>query len=205
MRRFQLGVKYTLDFVLALVFLIPVGFIILVLGFILYLDSPGPVFFCQLRPGRGGRLFCIYKLRTMVPGDHIATTPRNSDGSLKLTADLKEFTRFGKILRRISLDELPQIFNILKTEMSFVGPRPDLPEHLALYTETEQIKLAVRPGLTGLAQVRGRNELPWKERLQLDVQYVQKYSWWLDLKILAATVGRIFSGHGVYASESKSR
>lgn len=205
MKKFQLGIKYALDFVLALLLLLPVGIIILILGLILYLDSPGPVFFCQLRPGRGGRLFHIYKLRTMVPGDHTAATPRNSDGSLKLTADLKEYTRFGKILRRFSLDELPQIFNILKLEMSFVGPRPDLPEHVPLYTEAERIKLEVRPGLTGLAQVRGRNELPWKERLQLDVQYIQEYSLWLDLKIIAVSIGRIFSGHGVYASQSKSR
>jgi lipopolysaccharide/colanic/teichoic acid biosynthesis glycosyltransferase len=135
----------------------------------------------------------------MTPGDHTRETPRNQDGSLALTVDLAGYTRFGRLLRRFSLDELPQIYNILKGEMSFIGPRPDLPEHLDLYCGEESLKLAVRPGLTGLAQVAGRNELPWKERLQLDIQYVKHYHVWLDFKIMAGTMGKLISGKGIYA------
>jgi undecaprenyl phosphate N,N'-diacetylbacillosamine 1-phosphate transferase len=165
MKRIQQTVKYILDFLLAALLVLPLTLLILLLGIILFLDSPGPVFFRQLRPGRGGRPYLMWKLRTMLPGDHTAATPRNTDGSLKLDAKLEGYTRFGKLLRRFSLDELPQIYNILYGEMSFIGPRPDLPEHLPLYTAEETLKLQVRPGMTGLAQVMGRNALSWKERL----------------------------------------
>ena len=197
-QKLQWGLKYGLDFVLGIVFLIPVSLFIGFLAVFLYLDSPGPIFFKQLRPGRNGKMFNILKLRTMLPGDHTETTPRNPDGSLALTHDLQGYTKFGRWLRRLSLDELPQLFNILKGEMSFIGPRPDLPEHVHLYTAEEAVKLLARPGLTVLAQVKGRNELPWKERLQLDVQYVREYSLWLDIKVFFATIGRLVSGKGVY-------
>lgn len=198
-QKLQLSIKYGCDLLLALILLVPISFVILLSGIILYFDSPGPIFFGQLRPGRNGKLFTIYKLRTMVPGDHTRETPRNEDGSLALTADLAGHTRFGRLLRRFSLDELPQIFNIIKGEMSFIGPRPDLPEHLSIYTSEQSLKLAVRPGLTGLAQITGRNELPWKERLKLDIQYVKEYNLWLDLKIFAGTMGKTISGKGIYA------
>lgn len=194
----QWNLKYLLDFLLALLLLIPLAAVIGILGVILYIDSPGPVFFKQLRPGKNGKLFLILKLRTMTPGDHTLSTPRNSDGSLALTHDLKGYTRFGKFLRRFSLDELPQIFNVLKGDMSFIGPRPDLPEHVSLYQGDERLKLMARPGLTGLAQIGGRNGLPWKERLQLDARYVKEYSLWLDLKIFMVTLGRLITGKGVY-------
>jgi undecaprenyl phosphate N,N'-diacetylbacillosamine 1-phosphate transferase len=197
-RKLQWGLKYSVDFIFGLILVVPITILIIVLGVFLYLDSPGPFFFKQLRPGRNGKLFYILKLRTMSPGDHTYDTPRNPDGSLALTHDLQGYTRFGKWLRRLSLDELPQLYNILKGEMSFIGPRPDLPEHLQLYTDVEALKLLARPGLTGLAQIRGRNELPWKERLQLDVQYVREYSLLLDVKIFWATLGKLISGKGVY-------
>lgn len=201
-KRFQLSLKYGGDFLVALVLLIPIALFVFLLGIILYCDSPGPVFFKQQRLKTGGKLFAIYKLRTMAPGDHTRATPRNQDGSLKLTSDLQGYTRFGKWLRRFSLDELPQIFNIIKSEMSFIGPRPDLPEHLRLYTPEETLKLAVRPGITGLSQINGRNEVPWKERLKFDVQYVQAYNLWLDVKIIIGTIGRVISGKGVYAPKT---
>jgi undecaprenyl phosphate N,N'-diacetylbacillosamine 1-phosphate transferase len=197
-QKLQWHFKYCIDFILAILLLIPVTLVILVLGVILYLNSPGPVFFKQLRPGRNGKPFYILKLRTMAPGDHTGSTPRNPDGSLALTHDLQGYTRFGKWLRRFSLDELPQLFNVLKGDMSFIGPRPDLPEHVQLYNGDEALKLLARPGLTGLAQVKGRNELPWKDRLNLDAQYVKEYSLLLDFKIFIATIGRLISGKGVY-------
>lgn len=198
MRNLQLFIKYSFDFVMALLLLIPVSMVILLLAVWICSDSSGPIFFKQLRPGRKGKLFYMYKLRTMLPGDHTYDTPRNPDGSLALTEDLPGYTQVGLRLRRLSLDELPQLFNILKGEMSFIGPRPDLPEHLNLYTETELLKLAVRPGMTGLAQVTGRNETPWKERLQYDVRYVTEYSLWLDLKIMVATISQVVAGKGIY-------
>ena len=198
MRTLQLRVKYLLDMLVALVLILPLTLLILILGTILYIDSPGPIIFRQLRPGKKGRLFALYKLRTMAPGDHTQATPRNQDGSLALTNDLSGYTRFGRFLRRFSLDELPQIFNILKGQMSFIGPRPDLPEHLSIYTAIEALKLEVRPGMSGLAQVMGRNELSWKERLQFDIKYVREYSLALDLKILVLTMLRLCSGRGVY-------
>lgn len=198
MKRIQLTVKYLLDFLLAVLLVLPLTLLILLLGIILFLDSPGPIFFRQTRPGRGGRLYFMWKLRTMRPGNHTAATPRNPDGSLQLNESVEGYTRFGKLLRRFSLDELPQIYNILYGEMSFIGPRPDLPEHVQLYSAAESAKLQVRPGMTGLAQVMGRNELPWKERLKFDAQYVQEYSLWLDLKIFVLTLIRLVSGRGVY-------
>ena len=198
MKQLQLVIKNGLDILLALILVAPITLGVLILGIMLFVDSPGPIFFSQLRPGLRGKLFKLYKLRTMTPGDHVATTPRNPDGSLALTQDVTGYTRFGKMLRRFSFDELPQIYNILKGEMSFIGPRPDLPEHLQVYSKNEALKLTVKPGLTGLAQVMGRNELPWKERLQLDVKYVAEYSLWLDLKVLALTLVRLVSGRGVY-------
>lgn len=203
MRKIQLYLKYGLDWLVAFILLVPVTLVIGGLGIILVLDSPGPIFFRQVRLGKRGRHFRMYKLRTMTPGDHTRQTPRNQDGSLALTADLHGYTRFGKLLRRFSLDELPQLYNILKGEMSFIGPRPDLPEHQRLYSAGEDLKLAVRPGLTGLAQVTGRNEIPWKERLQLDAQYVTEYSLWLDLKIIGLTLSRLVSGDGVYQSKGR--
>jgi lipopolysaccharide/colanic/teichoic acid biosynthesis glycosyltransferase len=134
----------------------------------------------------------------MTPGDHTTNTTRNPDGSLAVSENTATLTRFGRWLRRTSLDEIPQIFNILVGEMSFIGPRPDLPEHVRLYSEEERLKLRVRPGLTGLAQVMGRNDLPWPERLKLDVRYVREFSLRLDLRILLLTVRQVVSGKGVY-------
>ena len=197
-KQWQLVIKYGFDLIAALILALPVSLLILVLGVLVYLDSPGAIIFKQQRIGKNGKIFSLYKLRTMIPGDHIATTPRNADGSLAITEDSAGYTRTGKWLKRLSLDELPQIYNIIKGEMSFIGPRPDLPEHLQLYCGAESNKLLVRPGMTGLAQVMGRNSLPWKERLKLDSRYVKEYSLFLDLKILWYTIWRLISGQGVY-------
>lgn len=156
-----------------------------------YLGSP--VLFTQRRPGRGGRIFTIYKFRTM-------TDERDSDGNL--LPDGVRLTRFGRFLRTTSLDELPELINVLAGDMSLVGPRPLLPEYLPYYSERESLRHAVRPGLTGWAQVNGRNFRPWKERLELDVWYVENWSIGLDLKILALTALKVIRRDGVAADSS---
>src|SRR5690606_9205639 len=140
------------------------------------LTSKGPVFFRQERIGLGGRPFTVWKFRTMVVGDNPAIP------------DPDRITAVGRLLRRWSLDELPQLINVARGEMSIVGPRPTLAYQVERYDEEQRRRLAVPPGLTGLAQVEGRNELPWPERIRLDVQYVERASPALDLRILARTL-----------------
>jgi undecaprenyl phosphate N,N'-diacetylbacillosamine 1-phosphate transferase len=154
------------------------------------LDSPGPALFRQDRVGRGGRVFTLYKFRSMKRG---AKPLRRDDGSSLVHADDERFTRVGKLIR-CGLDELPQLWNVLKGDMSLVGPRPDEPDHVRLYTERDRTKLTVLPGITGMPQVSGRNTIPWKERIAIDLEYIQKRSLLLDLKILLRTVSEVLPG-----------
>jgi lipopolysaccharide/colanic/teichoic acid biosynthesis glycosyltransferase len=146
------------------------------------LDSRGGPLFVQERVGLRGRPFRMYKFRTMVPPEH------SVDANGKLRSDAERVTRLGSFLRRTSLDELPQIFNILKGDMSFVGPRPTLKYQVDRYDAFQRRRLEVRPGITGLAQIRGRNSLTWEEKIRHDVEYVDTRSFLGDLGILAATV-----------------
>lgn len=147
-----------------------------------------PILFRQVRPGRNGEPFHIVKFRTM-------TNEAAPDGSL--LTDEERLVEAGRLLRRWSLDELPELFNVITGDMSLVGPRPLLMEYLPRYTEEQARRHEMRPGLTGLAQISGRNELPWDQRFELDVWYVDNWSMWLDLKILVATLGRVLTGRGV--------
>ena len=149
------------------------------------LTSPGPVFFRQERIGMGGRPFMVWKFRTMVHGDN------------PMMPDPDRITRVGAVLRRLSLDELPQLLNVATGEMSIVGPRPTLAYQVERYDDHQRRRLAVRPGLTGLAQVNGRNSLPWSERIDLDVTYVGTQSPVEDLRLIARTVSTILTGDGV--------
>lgn len=149
------------------------------------LSSPGPVFFRQERIGMGGRPFTVWKFRTMVAGDN------------PVFPDASRITPVGRVLRRLSLDELPQLLNVAAGDMSVVGPRPTLAYQVARYDDRQRRRLAVRPGLTGLAQVNGRNALSWPERIEWDLTYVATQSPLLDLRILARTVGAMLSGAGV--------
>jgi lipopolysaccharide/colanic/teichoic acid biosynthesis glycosyltransferase len=150
------------------------------------LTSTGPVFFRQERVGLLGRRFRVVKFRTMVD------RPDNP-----LFPETDRITRAGKWLRRLSLDELPQLFNVARGEMSIVGPRPTLPYQVDRYDDRQRHRLAVRPGVTGLAQVRGRNAIAWAERIELDLEYVEKQSIWFDLRIIASTATAVFGGSGV--------
>jgi len=148
-----------------------------------------PVFFFQRRPGLGGRPFVLLKFRTMT---------EEADGEGKLLPDEERLTRLGRFLRRTSLDELPELINVLKGEMSLVGPRPLLMRYLPYYSPRERRRMEVLPGITGWAQIQGRNEVPWDERLELDVWYVEHLSFLLDLRILATTVIRVIRREGVH-------
>jgi lipopolysaccharide/colanic/teichoic acid biosynthesis glycosyltransferase len=171
---------------LLLVFALP----ILVLAIAIKVVLGSPIFFQQVRPGLGGRPFVMYKFRTM-------TDARNAQG--ELLPDAERLTRFGRFLRVSSLDELPELWNVLKGDMSLVGPRPLLMEYLPLYSLFQLRRHEVRPGITGWAQVNGRNALSWEERFELDVWYVDNQSLWLDLKILWLTVCKVIQREGISA------
>jgi lipopolysaccharide/colanic/teichoic acid biosynthesis glycosyltransferase len=156
------------------------------------LESRGSVIYRQRRAGLGGKEFDLYKLRTMVHG-----AERIGSG-LRIDAGDERITRVGSLLRRTSLDEVPNLFNVLRGDMSLIGPRPTIPEQVAQYTSRQRGRLAVKPGITGWAQVNGRASLPWSERIELDLYYVEHRSLALDLKILARTPALVLRGSGLY-------
>ena len=162
-----------------------------ILGFLLFLQNSGTPFFIQVRPGLNEKLFTIYKLKTM-------RDTRDDQGVL--LPDNQRITPLGKIIRKLSLDELPQFWNVLKGDMSFVGPRPLLPEYLPLYNKKQKNRHNLKPGITGLAQVKGRNTISWQQKFEYDLWYIENQSFILDLKILLFTVGKIFKTQEVNAS-----
>ena len=161
------------------------------------LESHGPVFYRQLRVGRDGRPFELWKLRTMVRG-----AERMGAGIYVLEGDPR-ITRVGRLLRRFSLDELPNLINVLRGDLAVVGPRPTVQEQVDRYTERQRRRLEVKPGITGWAQVNGRTSLPWPERIELDVWYVEHRSLRLDLVILARTARMLATGHGLYSEDPR--
>lgn len=177
------GIKRFLDIVLSLFILIVLSPLLLVLAVLVRIRLGSPVLFCQERPGLHEKVFKMYKFRTM-------TDERDENG--ELLPDKDRLTSFGKFLRAASLDELPEFINILKGDMSFIGPRPLLVSYLPYYTEEESLRHSVRPGLTGLAQVSGRNFLDWDRRLAKDVEYVKGLSFAMDMKVLLLTVKVVF-------------
>jgi lipopolysaccharide/colanic/teichoic acid biosynthesis glycosyltransferase len=176
---------------LAVILLAPVA---LVCAALVALTSPGPVLFRQRRLGLHGQPFWLLKFRTM---QHNCPPLWNADGSAYTRQDDPRITPVGHFLRSTSLDELPQLVNVIRGEMSLVGPRPDQAEQLRFYAGEEKLKLEVKPGLTGLAQISGRNEIPWERRKALDVEYVCRRSFWLDLWILAKTVPYVLLRRGI--------
>lgn len=187
---YESSLKRFLDLAAALIALILMFPVLAVVGFLVRVKLGTPVLFIQERPGRGGKIFRLYKFRTM-------TDARDKNG--ELLSDEERLTEFGKKLRATSLDELPELFNILRGDMSFVGPRPLLTEYLPLYTERQARRHEVRPGLTGLAQVHGRNAISWEEKFEWDVRYVDKVSLWGDVKILLETVRAVMHREGINA------
>ncbi|MEX0995990.1 MAG: sugar transferase [Flavobacteriaceae bacterium] len=180
--------KRVLDFILALIGLLVLSPVFLIVSIALLFANNGKPFFIQTRPGKHGRLFNIIKFKTM-------TDEKDAEG--RLLPDSERLTAVGKFVRKTSLDELPQLINVLKGDMSFVGPRPLLPEYLPLYNKEQKKRHDVKPGITGWAQVNGRNAISWEQKFVLDVWYVQNQSFVLDLKILFLTMKKVFVSEGI--------
>ena len=181
-------IKRFLDIAFSALALILFWWLYLVLAILIKVNLGSPVIFTQERPGKDGKIFKLYKFRSM---------SLETDENGNLLPDSKRLNNFGKVLRSTSLDELPELFNIIKGDMSVVGPRPLLVKYLQFYNEEEDRRHEMRPGLTGLAQVSGRNALTWKERFLCDIQYVDNVSFWMDLKIILLTVKKIFVREGI--------
>lgn len=186
-----LKMKRLFDFLLATLALVLLAIPLLVLICLVRRKLGSPVFFRQMRPGLGGKPFEMLKFRTM-------SNMRGSDGQLR--SDAERLMPFGRFLRSTSLDELPELWNVLKGDMSLVGPRPLLMDYLHLYTQEQARRHEVRPGITGWAQINGRNALSWDEKFVLDTWYVDHRTFWLDLKILALTVKKVLVRDGISAA-----
>jgi lipopolysaccharide/colanic/teichoic acid biosynthesis glycosyltransferase len=185
-----------LDLVLGVCAALITAPLVALLALLVRLESPGDPIYTQIRVGRDGAEFSIYKLRTMVSGAEFV------GAGLAITQGDARITRLGALLRRYSLDELPNLWNVVRGEMSIVGPRPTIPIQVTQYTERQRGRLAVKPGLTGWAQINGRASLPWPERIELDLWYVEHRSLRLDLMIIARTVGIVLGGSGIYKGET---
>jgi lipopolysaccharide/colanic/teichoic acid biosynthesis glycosyltransferase len=188
-------VKRALDLVIAVPATLITAPVIGLLTVAIRLETPGHPIYTQTRAGRDGRRFQIYKLRTMVKGAEF------TGAGLAIQEGDDRITRVGRFLRRYSLDELPNLWNVLRGDMSIVGPRPTLPVQVEQYDERQRRRLAVKPGLTGWAQINGRASLPWTERIELDLWYVEHRTVALDLRIIARTIGMVLSGQGLYKGE----
>jgi len=182
--------KNILDFIISVIGLVILSPIISIIALLIRVHLGSPVLFIQERPGQYGRIFRMYKFRTM-------TDEKGPDG--KLLPDEFRLTKLGKFLRSTSLDELPELINVLKGDMSLVGPRPLLVQYLDRYTPEQARRHEVKPGITGWAQVNGRNALTWDEKFKLDVWYVDNWSLWLDIKILIMTIVKIIKREGISA------
>lgn len=180
-------IKRAIDFIFGFAGFVVSAPLMLVVGILIRVIMGSPILFRQERPGLHGRLFTCFKFRTM-------TDKRDENG--QLASDRERMVPLGTWLRRTSLDELPQLWNIVRGDLSFIGPRPLLTEYLPYYTPEEQRRHSVHPGLTGWAQIHGRNNLGFDERLKMDVWYVDRLSWQLDLRILLATIRLVFTGSG---------
>ncbi len=190
-RTLQLHIKYVLDKLLALILIIILFPLWIIIMIAIKLDDGGPIFFTQERLGENGKTFKIFKFRTM-----LVDADKFLDENGRVTRK-NRITRMGKFLRKLSLDELPQLINIIKGDMSIIGPRPALPSHLPRYTEWQKRRLLMKPGVTGLAQINGRNTLKWSKRIEYDIEYIENYSLWLDLKILLKTIKVVFLREGI--------
>lgn len=186
-------IKRLLDFTLSFLALIILSPVLLVTAVLVRIKLGSPIIFHQERPGKSEKIFRLYKFRSMTD---------ECDENGNLLPDNERLTCFGKILRSTSLDELPELWNILRGDMSIVGPRPLLVKYLPLYNEEQRHRHDVRPGLTGWAQANGRNAISWEEKFKLDVWYVQHISFWVDVKVIFMTVKKVFCRDGISSETS---
>ena len=186
-----------LDVALSAALLLITSPLLALAAIVIRLESRGPVFYRQLRVGRAGEPFQLWKLRTMVPG------AESMGAGLYVLEGDPRITRTGRLLRRFSLDELPNLVNVLRGDMAIVGPRPTVQEQVDRYTDRQRRRLEVKPGITGWAQVNGRTSLSWPERIELDVWYVEHRSMRLDIRILMKTARMLATGHGLYSEDLK--
>lgn len=186
-------IKRMLDFILSLIALICLSPVLLIVSILVRTKLGSPIVFKQQRPGKNEKIFTLYKFRTM-------TDEKDENG--KLLPDSQRLTKFGKFLRSTSLDELPELINIIKGDMAIVGPRPLLVEYLPLYNKEQKHRHDVRPGLTGLAQVNGRNLISWEEKFDDDLKYIKKITFIGDIKIILKTVGKVFKREGISQTDN---
>lgn len=186
-------IKRILDFLLSLTALLILAIPLIIVGLLIRIKLGSPIFFRQPRPGKNAKIFKIFKFRTM-------NNAKDKNGNL--LADNLRLTKFGKFIRSTSIDELPELINILKGDMSIVGPRPLLVEYLDLYNEEQKHRHDVRPGLTGLAQVNGRNSITWEEKFKYDIEYVKNVTFINDCKIILKTIEKVVQRDGINATET---
>ncbi|MCM3617929.1 sugar transferase [Sutcliffiella horikoshii] len=194
--KIQKSIKRTMDIVISFVVLIPFLLIWVTIAILIKVTSKGPIFFLQDRPGLNKQIFKVYKYRTMKPGSDVMVKGQ------EVMKDDDRITSIGKFLRRSKLDEIPQVLNVLKGEMSLVGPRPERVASLADYDDEISKRLYMRPGMTGLSQVSGNIHLSLEDRYKLDVYYIENYNLWLDLKIILRTIGVVVLGEDRYLHKS---
>lgn len=188
--------KRIIDFVASLTALIILSPLMALLAVLVKISDGGSVLFKQRRPGKDGKIFTVYKFRTM--------SEKTEDENGRELSDVERMTKIGSFLRKTSLDELPQLFNVLKGDMSFIGPRPLLCEYLELYTPYQMRRHEVLPGISGLAQVNGRNAITWEEKFDYDVYYVDHMSFWLDLKIIFKTIKNTLKRADINCSDNNT-
>ncbi|MBP3939551.1 MAG: sugar transferase [Clostridia bacterium] len=189
-------IKRGLDFTVAFAALLILSPLMLIVSILIKLNRDGPVLFKQERPGRGGKIFTVYKFRTM--------SVRTCDENGRELSDFERMSKIGSFLRKTSIDELPQFINILKGDMSFIGPRPLLTEYLELYTPEQMRRHEVRPGISGWAQVNGRNTITWEEKFRYDVEYVDNLSFRMDMNIFIKTILNVLKQDGINSDEANT-
>lgn len=185
---YKLFLKSTFDFLAALFGLLLLTPIFIIITISLFFANQGKPFFFQIRPGKNGRLFKIIKFKTMND---------KKDAESNLLPDAQRLTKIGSFVRKTSLDEIPQLINVLKGDMSLIGPRPLLPEYLLLYNESQMRRHEMKPGITGWAQVNGRNAISWQQKFEFDVWYVDHLSFFLDVKVFFLTIKKVFISEGI--------
>ena len=193
---YKLFFKRVIDIFFSLIFILLFWWLYIVIAILVRKKLGSPVIFKQKRPGINEKIFTTYKFRTM-------TDEKDKEGNL--LSDKDRLTKFGKFLRSTSLDEIPELWNVIKGEMSLVGPRPLMPKYLAYYTKSEKRRHEVKPGITGWAQVNGRNSLTWEDKFRYDIEYVNSISFWLDLKIIFITIKKVFNRQDIsdFSDENK--